>query len=80
MINLTYQFRLDLNRQQELEIEQILDVCRSVYNYALVERKHWLRSRKSPINSCSIISESLSVIKQESPVKPSAVTVRVSKC
>ncbi|OIP67420.1 MAG: transposase [Oscillatoriales cyanobacterium CG2_30_40_61] len=57
MINLTYQFRLDLNRQQELEIEQILDVCRSVYNYALVERKHWLRSRKSPVNSCSIVSE-----------------------
>ncbi|MGL5511225.1 MAG: helix-turn-helix domain-containing protein [Microcoleaceae cyanobacterium] len=51
MINLTYQFKLDLNRQQELEIENILEVCQSVYNYALAERKHWLRSRKSPVNS-----------------------------
>jgi len=57
VINLTYQFKLDLNRQQELEIENILEVCRSVYNYALTERKHWLHSRKSPVNSCSIISE-----------------------
>jgi transposase len=57
VINLTDQFRLDLNKQQELEIDHILEVCRSVYNYALVERKHWLRSRKSPVNSCSIVSE-----------------------
>ncbi|GGA49964.1 transposase [Okeania sp. KiyG1] len=28
-----------------------------MYNYALRERKDWLRSRKSPINSCSIVSE-----------------------
>ncbi|MGL6282116.1 MAG: RNA-guided endonuclease InsQ/TnpB family protein, partial [Microcoleaceae cyanobacterium] len=57
MINLTYQYKLDLNRQQELEIDNILEVCRSVYNYALTERKHWLRSRKSPVNSCSLVLE-----------------------
>lgn len=57
MITLTYQYKLKLNRQQTQEIEHILSVCKSVYNYALAERKHWLRSRKSPVNSCSLICE-----------------------
>ena len=57
MITFTYQYKLKLNRQQTQEIEHILSVCKSVYNYALAERKHWLASRKSPINSCSIRSE-----------------------
>ena len=57
MINLNYQYKLKLNRQQEREIDLFLDVCKSVYNYALKERKDWINSRKSPINSCSIISE-----------------------
>ncbi|MGK7922539.1 MAG: RNA-guided endonuclease InsQ/TnpB family protein [Trichodesmium sp.] len=57
MITLSYQYKLKPNKQQEAEINQILDVCKSVYNYALRERKDWLNSRKSPINSCSIISE-----------------------
>ena len=57
MINLTYQYKLKLNRQQTEMVEHILEVCRQVYNYALCERKDWLKSRKSPVNSCSIISE-----------------------
>ena len=57
MINLNYQYKLKLNRQQEREIDLFLDVCKSVYNYALKERKDWINSRKSLINSCSIISE-----------------------
>lgn len=57
MITLTYPFKLKVNRQQTQEIEHILSVCRSVYNYALAERKHWYNSRKSPVNSCSLISE-----------------------
>ncbi len=57
MITLTYQYKLKLNRLQTQEIAHILDVCKSVYNYALAERKHWLKSRKSPLNSCSLISE-----------------------
>lgn len=57
MITLTYQFKLKVNRQQAQKIENILSVCKSVYNYALAERKHWYASRKSPINSCSIVSE-----------------------
>ncbi|WP_293056749.1 transposase [Okeania sp. SIO2B3] len=57
MITLTYQYKLKPTHHQEAEINQIIDVCKSVYNYALKERKDWLSSRKSPINSCSIISE-----------------------
>lgn len=57
MITLTYQYKLKLNRQQTQEVERILEVCRCVYNFALAERKHWLSSRKSPVNSCSIVCE-----------------------
>ena len=57
MITLTYQYKLKPTQHQEAEINQILDVCKSVYNYALRERKDWLTSRKLPINSCSILTE-----------------------
>lgn len=57
MITLTYQYKLKLNQQQTQQIDDILSVCKSVYNYALAERKHWLKSRKSSVNSCSIVSE-----------------------
>jgi putative transposase len=57
VITLTYQYKLKLNRQQTQEIEQILTVCKFVYNYAASERKHWFASRKSPVNSCSLVSE-----------------------
>ncbi|NES93135.1 helix-turn-helix domain-containing protein, partial [Okeania sp. SIO2B9] len=57
MITLTYQYKLKPSKQQETEINQILDVCRTVYNYALRERKDWLSSRKVAINSCSILTE-----------------------
>ncbi|WP_293123083.1 transposase [Okeania sp. SIO1I7] len=59
MITLTYQYKLNPTQQQEIEINHILDVCKSMYNYALRERKDWSSARKSPItiNSCSIVSE-----------------------
>jgi putative transposase len=57
VITITYQFKLKLTCQQTQEIENILAVCRQVYNFALAERKAWLKSRKSPVNACSIISE-----------------------
>ena len=57
MITLTYQYKLKPTQYQEAEINHILDVCKSVYNYALRERKDWLSSRKSSINSCSILTE-----------------------
>lgn len=57
MITLTYQYKLKLNKQQVEQIEHILNVCKSVYNFALCERKHWLGSRKSNVNSCSLHCE-----------------------
>ncbi|NES75669.1 MAG: helix-turn-helix domain-containing protein [Okeania sp. SIO1H6] len=57
MMTLTYQYKLKPTRQQEIDINHILDVCKSVYNYALRERKDWCVSRKSPISSCSILTE-----------------------
>ena len=57
MITLTYQYKLKPTQYQEAEINHILDVCKNLYNYGLRERKDWVNSRKSPINSCSIISE-----------------------
>ncbi|MFM6628762.1 MAG: RNA-guided endonuclease InsQ/TnpB family protein, partial [Microcystis panniformis] len=57
MITLTYQYKLKVNRQQEQEIIHILDVCKSVYNYALSERKDWLNSRKCLADHCSLVSE-----------------------
>lgn len=38
-------------------IKQTLEVCRSVWNYALRERKDWLDSRKCRVDACSIQSE-----------------------
>jgi putative transposase len=57
VITLTYQYKLKPNNQQKKEIDHILNLCKSVYNYALAERKDWLNSRKSAVNSCSLKSE-----------------------
>ncbi|MGC1217201.1 MAG: transposase [Phormidesmis sp.] len=57
MITVTYEFKLKPTKQQSEEMQHILDVCRSVWNYALRERKDWSASRKCPINACSIRSE-----------------------
>ncbi|WP_342054389.1 RNA-guided endonuclease InsQ/TnpB family protein [Crocosphaera sp. Alani8] len=57
MRTLTYEFKLIPNKKQIDVIEYTLDVCRSVWNYALRNRKDWLKSRKSPVNACSLIQE-----------------------
>ena len=57
VITLTYQYKLKVNRQQQREIVHILDVCQSVYNYALAQRKDWINSRKCPVDRCSLVSE-----------------------
>ena len=57
MLTLTYEFKIIPDRQQIEVIEQTLSVCRSVWNYALRERKDWLNSRKSPVNACSLKQE-----------------------
>lgn len=54
---MTWEFKLKPTKEQATQIEQILAVCRSVWNFALRERKDWLNSRKSPVNACSIEQE-----------------------
>ena len=57
MITLTYEFKLKPTKRQSEEMQHILDVCRSVWNYALRERKDWSASRKCPVNACSLRQE-----------------------
>ena len=57
MFTLTYEYKLEPTLEQIAYIEQTLDVCRSVWNFALRQRKDWCESRKSPVNACSIESE-----------------------
>ncbi len=57
MLTLTYEYKLQPTTEQIAIIEQTLDVCRAVWNFALRERKDWCASRKSAVNACSIHSE-----------------------
>jgi putative transposase len=57
MLTLSYEYKLEPNQLQTDMIEQTLGVCRTVWNYALRERKDWINSRKCPINACSIKQE-----------------------
>ena len=57
MLTLTYQYKLEPTTKQIAYIEQTLDVCRCVWNFALRQRKDWCASRKSPVNACSIEGE-----------------------
>ncbi len=57
MFNLTYEFKLKPTTTQVAIFEDWLEQCRRVYNFALAERKDWLKSRSCQINACSIRSE-----------------------
>jgi putative transposase len=57
MLTLTYEYKLIPTKAQIAEMSHILDVCASVWNYALRERKDWIASRKCPVNACSLHSE-----------------------
>ncbi|MEA5520393.1 transposase [Limnoraphis robusta] len=57
MLTLTYEFKLIPSQKQIAIIENMLAVCRKVWNYALRERKDWINSRKCAINSCSLQQE-----------------------
>ncbi len=57
MLNMTWEFKLEPTPEQVTQIEQILAVCRQVWNFALRERKDWLNSRKSTVNACSTLAE-----------------------
>jgi putative transposase len=57
MFTINYQYRVYPSFEQELRMVAWLEMCRGVYNYALGERKDWIKSRKCDINSCSLVAE-----------------------
>nr|WP_293104588.1 helix-turn-helix domain-containing protein [Okeania sp. SIO2F4] len=57
MLTLTYEFKLSPSQQQIAIIEDMLAVCRKVWNYALRERKYWINSRKCAVNSCLLYQD-----------------------
>jgi putative transposase len=57
MFTLNYQYRVYPNLEQEIRMVSWLEMCRGVYNYALGERRDWIKSRKCDVNSCSLVSE-----------------------
>ncbi len=67
MLTLTYEYKLEPTSQQIEYIENTLDVCRSVWNFALAHRKDWCKSRKSSVNSCSIDKEYIMSVDEPFP-------------
>jgi len=57
MLTFNYQYRIYPDRSQEKKLLEIMEVCRSAYNYALREIKDWCNSRKCSIDRCSLVSE-----------------------
>jgi len=57
MLTLSYQYKLIPSKFQIEMIEDSLNVCRSVWNFALKEVKDWYASRKCSVNSCSLKQE-----------------------
>ncbi|WAN69928.1 helix-turn-helix domain-containing protein [Moorena producens JHB] len=57
MLTLTYEDKLIPSQKQIAVIEDILAVCIKVWNYALMERKDWYKSRKCAVNYCSLQHE-----------------------
>jgi putative transposase len=54
---MTYAYKINPTPDQAVIIEQTLDLCRKVWNYALRERKDWINSRKCRVDACSLHSE-----------------------
>jgi putative transposase len=57
MLNLTYTYRLRLNREQVQIYEDWLEASRKVWNYDLGERKDWYQSRSCSLDRCSLRGE-----------------------
>ncbi|MEN9567457.1 MAG: hypothetical protein RLZZ69_2653, partial [Cyanobacteriota bacterium] len=67
MLTLTYEFKLEPTTEQIAYIENTLNVCRSVWNFALGQRKDWCASRKSPVNACSLKREYIMSVDEPFP-------------
>ena len=70
MLTLTYEFKLEPTTEQIEYIENTLDVCRLVWNFALGYRKDWCKSRQSLINACSIEREYIMSVDEPFPNYP----------
>jgi putative transposase len=57
MLTFNYQYRIYPDQSQEEKLIEIMEICRSAYNYALREIKDWCNSRKCSIDRCSLVSE-----------------------
>jgi putative transposase len=57
MITLNYTYRIYPDALQVESLNEWLETCRNVYNYALRELKDWISSRKCPVDRCSLESE-----------------------
>ena len=67
MLSFTYQYKLKPSKKQIQDIEMYLDICREVYNWNHGERKDWIKSRKSPVDRCSIYTEYIISAEQPFP-------------
>lgn len=67
MLNITYQYKLEPTAEQLSVMNQWLETARRVYNYALAERRDWIKSRKCDVNACSIRSEYIIATDTSSP-------------
>lgn len=56
-MNITYEYKLEPTEEQAQQITHWLNICRGVWNYALAERRDWIKSRKCDINACSLRQE-----------------------
>ena len=67
MLKLTYEYKLEPTAEQIVYIENTLNVCRLVWNFALGYRKDWCKSRKSATNACSIEREYIISVNEPFP-------------
>ncbi len=54
---MNYSYRIYPSLEQEARMVSWLEACRGVYNYALGERKDWIKSRRCAVNACSLQRE-----------------------
>lgn len=54
---MNYSYRIYLSLEQEARMVAWIEACRGVYNYALGERKDWIKSRRCAVNACSLRHE-----------------------
>lgn len=57
MFTMNYCYRIYPSLEQEARMIAWLEACRGVYNYALRERKDWIKSRRCSIDRCDLRAE-----------------------